>query len=152
MFVSLFMALKELLERDSEINYLIEEIQEIRGEAMQRVYPLARSILKRKKEVVVSEGYAVKTISDMSRRGRPRFRKNEKEGVITYGAKGTEEHYMRCDTCKLYIRNDAINEEEFGDDNLNSHELGVHDSGIKYSCPICNLSMGEKITFFVAVD
>ena len=146
------MALKELLETDSEISSLNESIQKIKARSISRAVNLMSVVLERKKQIAVDGGYAVKTIAKMSEEGELRFRKTNNHAVIRYKAPGKEQTYMRCGFCKLYIRDDAISEEKFGEREIHSRERGVHEMGMNYNCPICDTSMGKKVNFSKAVD
>lgn len=79
-----------------------------------------------------------------------RFRKHDENGVIVYKATGANETYMHCSVCELYIRNDAVKQEEFED--TGDHSEGVHEAGTSYNCPVCGIEIDKKIDFSVAVD
>lgn len=143
------MNLKELIDGDEPIKNLNKQAAEIRAELYKKINPLEQQIYERKKQIAVDSGLAVRTIAEMSKGKDLRFQKHDENGINVYGAKGTNEKYIHCGVCRLYIRNDAIISVEF-DDTADRSE-GVHEAGTSYNCPVCGIEIDKKIDSSMAV-
>lgn len=130
---------KELGKLNGELERAVEEVEKVvRPLRREKIDPVERKIIKKKQDLAVGVGLAVRRIKDMlGRMGDNSFKKKFKNGMKVYeNNKGDE--YTRCDVCELYIEGTLPSK--------SINDVGPLCGGIgeEYHCPICKTYLGRQ--------